>query len=80
MTYSTEMRDFMASGKSRETCDQIMYAIARIARNASDAERIWQAPSDAEICAIAEIATQNGNDGIPSDYHWGAAGNDWMDQ
>jgi hypothetical protein len=80
MTYSTEMSDFIKSGASRETCDQIMNAIAKIARNASDAKRIWEDPTDAEVCAIAEIATQNGADGVPSDYCWGWAGNDWADQ
>ena len=77
MTNSIEMRDFIASGNSRETDNEIMAAIAKIARNVAEAERIWEAPTDDEVCAIAEIATKNGNDGIPSDYCWGAAGSDW---
>ena len=78
--YNTiEAVDFIASGASRETSEPIMVAIAKIARNAVEAERIWEEPTDAEAMAIAEIATQNGADGVPSDYCWGAAGFDWAE-
>jgi len=77
--YTDEASDFIKSGASRETSDEIMAAIAKIARNPTEAERIWEAPTDDETCAIAQIATKNGADGIPSDYCWGAAGSDWAE-
>ena len=72
-----EGADFIASGDSRETSPEIMRAIAFIARNELEAQRIWDAPTPDEITAIAEIATGNGRDGEPEDYVWGAAGDRW---
>jgi len=76
---SAEGVDFIKSGASRETSERIMDAIALFSHNLAVAERIWEAPTDEETRAIAQIATRGGDDGVPSDYCWGAAGSDWAE-
>ena len=70
-------QEFIATGASRETSPEIMRAIAFLARDEAEAIRIWEAPTGAEITAIAEIATGNGRDCQPDELHWGAAGDRW---
>jgi len=73
MDYSAERDDFCNSADSRETSHEIMEAIAAIAHNVEQAERIWAEPDRHEIEAICQKLANP-----PSSYCWGAAGSDWL--
>lgn len=70
---------FLASAENRETSDEIMNAIWRVAGcDYRSAVSLWEhGPDSAQLASIVEITTGNGRDGKPEDYFWGAAGNDW---
>ena len=72
------MSDFLISGDSRETSMEIIEAISFLANgNDAIAERIWSDPTEPELLAIWERATNNGliSD---NDFCWGASGSKWM--
>lgn len=62
--------DWIATGDSRETSDRVMRAIASLARDAEEAERIWAYGSPKQILAIWEHATSNGSLD-PDELFWG---------
>ena len=70
--------EFIATANSRNTSPEIMEAIAFLARNAAEAEAIWEGDrlGESELLAIWEHATGNGFRDA-SALFWGAAGNDW---
>ena len=73
MDHSEERDNFCDSADARETSVEIMIAIANIAHNIKQAERIWEYPFEEELEAICEQLEQ-----APSFYVWGSAGNDWL--
>lgn len=72
---------FLASADSRETSIEIMRAIVAFARNANDAEIIWEDgienwfPGSAK--AFVNMVTSDGAFD-PTEFHWGAAGGNWV--
>ena len=70
---------WLAEADSRETSEEIMAAILRVAGGCTEeAERVWASPYESEIVAIVEIATRNGQ--IPADsLCWGAEGTTWAE-
>lgn len=70
------MQNFIDSANSRETSTEVMEAISQLARHESEAIRIWEAPTEAEILAIWERVTKNGL--IDADeFYWGATSDQW---
>lgn len=68
---------FLDTADDRYTDRALMEAILQAAGDdESRAERVWEAPTDAELVAIVEIVTQNGRYKT-TDFCWGAAGSDW---
>jgi len=61
---------FIETATSRETDVEVMQAIASIASSDSEADAIWDAPTDEQVQQIRSIV----GDG---DYCWGAAGSRW---
>jgi hypothetical protein len=74
---TSTINNFLDSGDSRETSDEIMAAIYVLAKNNPDvANQIWADPSDPEILSIWETVTKNGL--IDStEFFWGSAGAKW---
>lgn len=73
------MNAFIESADSRETSVELMEAIAKVARDEADAERIWEdGPTSTELCHIVEIVTKNGALET-TDFVWGAAREGWAD-
>jgi len=75
------MTNFIETASSRETSEELMEAILRVAGgDEARAEKIWEdGPTDAELTAIVEIVTNNGMYET-TDFFWGAAGNDWANE
>ena len=75
------MTSFIETAASRETSEELMEAILRVAGNDENrATKIWEdGPTDAELVAIVEIVTGNGRTKT-TDYCWGAAGTQWEQQ
>jgi len=71
--------EWIGEACSRETSREIMAAIVRVAGGSpEEAARIWSSPTEAELAAIGEIATRNGQ--IPADsLCWGAEGTAWAE-
>ena len=67
---------FLDSADARGTSVDLLRAIWQVARGPADANRVWEAPTEAEVVAIVEVVTGNGRTET-SDYCWGAAGCDW---
>lgn len=64
-------QEFIAAwASSRETSTEVAEAIFSIARNETEAQRIWEDPDNAEIVAVAEIVTKN-HMLDAADYQWG---------
>ena len=64
---------FIATGASRETSPEIMFAFAYLARNKAEAEAMWAGDGFGTICNMAhvqEIATKNGQIDT-ADLYWG---------
>jgi plasmid stability protein len=75
-TMTKDIQHFIDSGDSRETSPEIMEAIADLAKNPAEAERIWQDPTEEEDLAIWERVTKNGL--LPADdFFWGEMGSAW---
>lgn len=71
------MSKFIETAASRETSTELMEAILKVANgDESEAERIWEDASDAELVAIVEIVTNNGMYET-TDFVWGSAGEAW---
>jgi len=72
------MKSFIETAASRETSEELMEAIFRVAgRDEGRAVKIWEdGPTDAELTAIIEIVTGNGRTET-TDYCWGSAGSGW---
>jgi hypothetical protein len=73
--------EFIASGDSRETSPEIMQAIAFFARNAAEAEALWNGDGFGVVCHpidLWEHVTKNGMRD-PSEFCWGSAGTHWWD-
>lgn len=71
------MKTFIETADSRETSKEIMEAIMFVAGgDSSEAVRIWEEPTEAELLAIWERVTQNGLHDA-SEYCWGADGSKW---
>jgi len=71
------MNNFVATAASRETSEELMRAILTVAANdETEAARVWESPTDAELCAIVEIVTKNGMFET-SDFCWGVNGTNW---
>lgn len=80
--YSEAAQKFIATDDSRETSADIMRAITVFARSISEAEEIldnglngWD---DNSAVAFVNCVTGDGQRGEPSDYVWGAAGDNWL--
>ena len=72
-------KKFLETADSRETSIELMASILAVADgNETDAARIWEDPSEAEMLAIWERVTQNGLHDA-SEYCWGAEGSKWAD-
>ena len=68
---------FLDTADDRYTDRALMEAILQAAGDdESRAERVWEAPTDAELVAIVEIVIQKGRYKT-TDFCWGAAGSDW---
>lgn len=78
-TETAAAEQFIATANSRETSPEVMEAIAVLARDESEAARIWEEPTEAEALAIWERVTKNGLL-ASSDFVWGAAGAGWAGQ
>lgn len=65
------MDKFILEADSRQTCVEIMEAIAEIAVTYEEAVEIWEAPTQAQVTSIATKLD------TPSDYCWGASGSSW---
>jgi hypothetical protein len=64
------MTDLTNWANSHETDERVAEAIFFLARSETEAERIWQDPTEAEWLAIWQRATQNGQlDG--TELNWG---------
>jgi len=74
------MTSFIQSAESCETSPELMEAILQVARGCETAaEFIWEnGPTDAQLCAIVEIVTNNGMYET-TDFCWGASGYEWVD-
>lgn len=71
------MNKFIESSASRETSPELMSAILKVANgDETEAERIWEDATDAELVAVIEIVTNNGMHET-TDFVWGVAGSDW---
>jgi len=76
---SEEGLAFIASAESRETSPEIMQAIAFFARDAEEAETVWQGDGFGVVCLRTDLwerVTGNGNRPA-EDFVWGAAGAGW---
>lgn len=74
--FEASEQTFIQSADSRETSAEIMGAIDWLSTSEKDAERIWASPTNEEMLAIWERATNNGN--VDSDeLYWGDSGNQW---
>jgi len=69
---------FISTAGTRETSPEIMRAIAFLARNAEEAEQMWQGDllGETGLLAIWEHATNNGLTDA-GELYWGASGNAW---
>lgn len=71
---------FIATAASRKTSVEIMSAIAFFARDAAEAQAIWDGSAIGKSCTMLDIwenATNNGR--IDADeLCWGAAGSQWF--
>lgn len=71
------MTTFTETSDSRETSTEIMEAILYVAGgNETEAVRVWEAPTEAEMIAIWERVTNNGLHD-ETQFCWGAAGSRW---
>lgn len=69
---------FIATAASRETSTEVMRAIAHFARDAAEAEAIWNGDALGVACNLIDIwehATSNGANDV--DLSWGADGDRW---
>jgi hypothetical protein len=74
-----KMTNFIESAASRETSVEIMDAIMWLARgDETEAVRIWEEPSEAEMIALWERVTKNGLVHA-NEFCWGASGSKWAD-
>ena len=75
---SDEGLAFIATADSRQTSIEIMRAIAFMARNAKEAEAMWEGDllGDTGLLALWEHATSNGLRDA-KELYWGASGNNW---
>ena len=74
-----EGQAFIISGASRETSPEIMESIAFFARDASEAEDLWNGDGFGRICNpidLWESVTGNGHR-ASTDFVWGEAGRAW---
>ena len=71
---------FIATAHSRETSPEIMNAIAFFARDAAEAEAIWEGTAIGKACTMLDIwENATGNGSIEAnDLCWGAAGSQWF--
>lgn len=71
-----EAAAFLATGASRETCDDVMRAIVAFANSADEAEQIWEEGlenwSDDNVKAFVDTATRDGRVDL-EDLIWGAS-------
>ena len=74
MNHSEARDDFCNSFEARKTSFEIMSAIAEIANDINQAERIFNDPDEREIEEILNII----ND-YPHKYTWGVFGTDWAE-
>lgn len=74
MNHSEARDDFCNSFEVRKTSLEIMSAIAEIANNINQAERIFNDPDEREIEEILNII-----DDYPHKYTWGVFGTDWAE-
>lgn len=71
------LNEFVATADSRETDVELMEAIYKAAESDhADPAQVWENPTPAQVVAITEIATNNGQSET-TDYCWGAAGSNW---
>jgi hypothetical protein len=70
---------FIASGDSRETSKEIMESIAFFARNAEEAEELWNGEGLGQIANLSDIWEHVTRNGLrdATNYVWGAAGSNW---
>lgn len=74
------MSEFLRSGASRETSQEIIDAIWIVAgEKEQEAERVWEDPTEAEAIAIWERVTGNGRRDA-SEFCWGKAASRWADE
>lgn len=76
---TTEGAAFIATADSRETSPEIMEAIAFFARNAAEAEALWNGDGFGVVCHPSDLwerVTGNGSR-EPTEFCWGAAGRNW---
>lgn len=71
--------EFIASAASRETSTEVMEAIAFFARDAKEADDIWNGDflGAVDLLSIWEHATNNGQRDV--DLSWGASGEEWAE-
>jgi hypothetical protein len=72
----TDCQTFIDSWISRETSIELMRAIAAIASNLDDANRIWDNPAVFEVWTIKQALIDSGIE--PEDQCWGACGTQWF--
>lgn len=80
-TNNKQIQLFIDSAENRNTSVELMQAILNVAQdNVVIADRIWTyGPTDAELCAIIEIVTNNGMYDT-DEFCWGVHGYNWTDQ
>ena len=77
-----EAVEFIASGASRETSQEIMEAIVFFSRNRFEAEELWNGDGFGRICNLSDLWERVTKNGLidPSKYHWGVNGTRWWDE
>jgi len=76
---SDEAQAFIESANSRETSIEIMKALAFFARNASEAESLWNGDGFGKIAYLSDIVEHVTKNGLidAADFCWGASGTNW---
>jgi hypothetical protein len=78
---TSEAADFIATADSRETSREIMEAIAFFARDAAEADALWNGDGFGTTFTEVEFWEHVTGNGARSslEFYWGALGSDWWD-